>query len=100
MRIDDKFILSVAKSLLSSSTANAWPYVSDEIREALLDRAVMDCIRLSNSDNPISPDQLCNFRNTLQKVLEDGVFIGKSKRGLMLDSVREERRINRLKETP
>ncbi len=102
MRFDDKFIIATAKSLLSSSTvATVWPYVSDEIREALLDRAVMDCVRRADSDNPITPSQLVAFRDTLQKVLEDGVFVGKTKHGLMLDTVREERRLARLlKETP
>lgn len=95
MRLDAAFVRDTAKAMINGDAARIWTYVGDEIREALIDRAVMDCVRLADETSPVTTGQLVEFRGRLVELLEEGVFIGKSKHGLMLDSVREERRARR-----
>lgn len=87
MRFDDRFVRATAKMMLGGDAARIWTYVSDEIREALLDRAVMDFVR-SAVNTLVTPAELVEFRERLVVTLAEGVFIGKVKRVLMLDSAR------------
>jgi hypothetical protein len=70
--------------------------VSDEIREALVDRAVMDRVRLADENDEVTAGQLVEFRERVLSALEEGVFIGKTRHGLMLDRAREERAARRV----
>jgi hypothetical protein len=84
---------TVAKRLLeSASTVTLWTSFSDELRDALLDSAVMDAVRLAHEDSVISANKLVAFRDLIVELLAEGVFIGKSKRGLRFDRDREARR--------
>jgi hypothetical protein len=87
MRFDKAFVRSTAKDFLIC--ASAWPHVSDALREAMVDRCVMNCVRMAAAvDNvtPFSPDELLEFRAAIVKQLLDGISFGSSgKRRLLFD---------------
>lgn len=93
MRLDDVAVKQVAKRMVSSEqTITLWDSFFDELRDALVDAAVMDAVRLSHDESTIRTCQLISFRERLVEVLAEGVFVGKTRRGLRFDRDREDRR--------
>jgi hypothetical protein len=93
-RFNDMAIKQCAKAALSRF-ASMWTYFDDEIRDAMLDSAIMDEVRRADSADSgftFTASDLIHFRLCVARALADGVFVGKSKRGLMFDRDREERR--------
>jgi hypothetical protein len=93
MRRDDVAVKRTAHTMLCDSTTVAlWHVFSDELRDALVDSAVMDAVRLSDDESTIRTCQLIAFRERLVEMLGDGVMIGKTRRGLRFDRDRDDKR--------
>lgn len=93
MRRDDIAVQRAAKRMVANeSTVTLWHNFSDELRDALVDVAVMDAVRLSDDDSTIKTCQLIAFREQLVEMLAEGVVVGKTRRGLRFDRDREDKR--------
>ncbi len=94
-RFNDMAVSNCAKSAISRF-GPMWNVVSDEVRDAFLDSAIMDSIRLAESVDgsfAFSASDVVAFRARVIAALDAGVFVGRSKHGLRFDRVREERRV-------
>lgn len=83
MRIDDKRTKMLAKDFIRSTRARLWNFVTDDVRHALIDAAVMDCIRLADAvenQAPLTPAELVLFRCNLIAALHRGVPMGSTGR--------------------
>lgn len=88
MRIDGKRVQALARDFVNSHRAELWSFVHDEIRHALIDAAIMDCVRTADAvdnQNPVTPSQLIQFRNDLIVMLRGGVASGKGRRRYRFD---------------
>lgn len=77
--MDDKRVKEVAQDFLTSWRAQLWPLVTDDVRHALIDSAVMHCVRMADvvdNNTPLLPSQLVDFRNQLITRLRFGVRTG------------------------
>lgn len=93
MRTDETAALRVAKTFLANaSLVTLWTNFSDELRDMMVDSAVMDAIRMCDDESKLTAAQVVAFRDLVVKEMADGVFIGKTRRGLMFERDREERR--------
>jgi hypothetical protein len=91
MRIDEVAVKVAAKRLICSH-AQLWYNFTDELRDALVDMAVMDALRLADEDGLITPAKLLDFRARLILTLANGVCFGKARRRLTFERDREARR--------
>lgn len=76
MRTDQARVLSLARDFATSDRAKLWHFVTDDVRHALIDAAIMDCIRLADAvDNqtPLTPIAILDFRNALIATLRTGL---------------------------
>jgi hypothetical protein len=63
----------------ASGRGQAWPHVGVDVREALIDAEIMDCVRAAHSadnETPFTPAELLTFRAALVRALDDGVPSG------------------------
>lgn len=91
MRLDDSALKLAAKRLIGAY-ATLWHHVTDELRDALVDSEVMNAIRLADEDGLVTPAQLLDFRARLVTALTEGVYVGRTRRGLTFDRDRDARR--------
>lgn len=93
MKTDKIAARNVAKRLVcNDALVTLWSNFSDELRDMMIDAAVMDQVRLSNDEATIETGQLVAFRKRVVEALAEGVFIGKRRCGLMFERDREARR--------
>lgn len=84
MRFDKAHAKQVAKDFITSSNAKIWIFVDDEIRSALVDQVIMNCVRMASAVEacaPFRPDELMAFRALVIGILHhDGVPMGRAGR--------------------
>lgn len=89
MRFDKSFIRQISRDFMMSSIAEAWPFVSDDIRKALIDQRVMQCVlqaSVIDGCEPFPPGELLELRAAITSQLQDGISLGSSgRRRLVLD---------------
>ena len=90
MRFDHRFVKRTALDFAKSDNAMMWYFVADEIRSALVDQCIMNCVRMAAADEdvsaalnervsaPFSPDKLLEFRTAVVMALDRGVYSGKT----------------------
>ena len=102
MRFDKNHAKVTAKDFMMSINARLWPFVSDDVRDALVDQVVMNCVRMAaavESCAPFSPDELISFRSAIVAALDEGIPMGSAgRRGLMFDCAIDARRDRASKE--
>ena len=102
MRFDKNHAKTTAKDFMMSTNARLWPFVSDDVRDALIDQVVMNCVRVAvavEACAPFAPDELIAFRSAIVAVLDDGIPMGPAgRRGLMFDHAIDARRERASKE--
>lgn len=79
MRMDDERAEEVAQEFLTSWRAELWGLVTDRVKHALIDSAVMHCVRMAEAiDNTIvmRPSDLLDFRDRVIAQLRSGVRTG------------------------
>lgn len=100
MRLDDAAAKACAKRLVSNrSLVTLWSHFSDELREMIVDAAVMDAVRLADDETPVETGRLIAFRGRVVSALAEGVFVGKTKHGLTFERDREYRYLRGVRST-
>lgn len=93
MRFTKAYVSIIAKDFLMSSQAKIWPFVQDEIRDALIDQIIVGCVRSAATVAtcaPFAPDELLEFRAAIVSMLDAGIPMGSAgRRRLMFDRTHE-----------
>lgn len=83
MKTSKDMIRLLASKFCDSWQAKLWPFVTYDVRDALIDSVIMDSVRMANAvDNvaPIPPADLIAFRDAFVAALAAGVPRGAQRR--------------------
>lgn len=76
MRMDAQTIKVLVKEFANSTRGRIWYSLGSDLREALIDAAIMDHVRMAaacEADKPMTATELADFRDTVKAALEAGV---------------------------